>query len=289
MASVTVVGSANLDLVASVVRIPAPGETLLASHYAEHAGGKGLNQAVASARSGATTRFIGAVGADEPGRRLRSVIAEVGVVPVLATSDRPTGRALISVADDGENAIVVVPGANRDVVARPGELAGADVVLLQLEVPLEVVVDAALAGRSNGASVVLNPAPAQPLPDQLVEACDVVVPNEHEVALLGGADALLGRGAGAVVVTRGAAGAQLVTRAGCTSFAPFLVDPIDTTGAGDAFCGALAARLAADAPLPDAVTWACAAGALATTVHGAVPAQPSAADIRALLASDDQS
>lgn len=284
MPSVTVVGSANLDLVASVDRIPAPGETLLASHYAEHAGGKGLNQAVAAARSGASVRFVGAVGDDEAGSRLRSVMGDAGIDPVLTPSDQPTGRALINVDARSENTIVVVPGANRDVVADTGALTDTDVVLLQLEVPLDVVTGAAVTGRSTGALVVLNPAPAQPLPDRLLEACDVVIPNEHEVTLLGGADALIERGADAVVVTLGAAGADLVTREGRTSFPPFTVDPIDTTGAGDAFCGALAARLADGAPLPDAVVWATAAGALATTVRGAVPAQPTAAAVRALVA-----
>ena len=283
MPSVIVVGSANLDLVANVDRIPGPGETLLATGYAEHAGGKGLNQAVAAARSGATVRFVGAVGDDEAGRLLRSTMAVDHVEPVLAASPLPTGRALISVADGGENAIVVVPGANRDAVAGSSVLADSAVILLQLEIPLAVVTEAAVAGRSHGATVVLNPAPAQPLPDRLLGACDVVVPNEHEVELLGGAAAILARGAGAVVTTRGAAGAELVTRDGRRSFPPFPVVPVDTTGAGDAFCGALAARLADGADLADAVIWASAAGALATTVRGAVPAQPTADRIARLV------
>lgn len=283
MPSVIVVGSANLDLVANVDRIPGPGETLLATGYAEHAGGKGLNQAVAAARSGATVRFVGAVGDDEAGRLLRSTMAVDHVEPVLTTSPLPTGRALISVADGGENAIVVVPGANRDAVAGSSVLADSAVILLQLEIPLAVVTEAAVAGRSHGATVVLNPAPAQPLPDRLLGACDVVVPNEHEVELLGGAAVILARGAGAVVTTRGAAGAELVTRDGRRSFPPFPVVPVDTTGAGDAFCGALAARLADGADLADAVIWASAAGALATTVRGAVPAQPTADRIARLV------
>ncbi len=283
MPSVIVVGSANLDLVANVDRIPGPGETLLATGYAEHAGGKGLNQAVAAARSGATVRFVGAVGEDEAGRLLRSTMAVDHVEPVLTTSPLPTGRALISVADGGENAIVVVPGANRDAVAGSSVLADSAVILLQLEISLAVVTEAAVAGRSHGATVVLNPAPAQPLPDRLLGACDVVVPNEHEVELLGGAAAILARGAGAVVTTRGAAGAELVTRDGRRSFPPFPVVPVDTTGAGDAFCGALAARLADGADLADAVIWASAAGALATTVRGAVPAQPTADRIARLV------
>lgn len=283
MASVTVVGSANLDLVARVARIPGPGETLLASDYAEHAGGKGLNQAVAAARAGASVRFVGAVGNDAAGRRLDEVMVAEGIDPVLAISDLPTGRALISVDDRAENAIVVVPGANTSVVADLDAVARADLALFQLEVPIDVVTEAAVAAAAASVTVVVNPAPARDLPDRLVSACDVLVPNQHEVELLGGADGLLDRGAAAVVVTLGDAGADLITVGGRERIDPFPVDPVDTTGAGDAFCGALAARIAAGAELRDAVTWAAAAGALATTVHGAVPAQPTAAQIQAFI------
>jgi ribokinase len=280
---VCVVGSANLDLVATTSRIPGPGETVLGSGYAEHAGGKGLNQAVAASRSGAQVAFVGCLGDDEAGRRMREVLVGDGIdASAVTVSDSPTGRALILVADDGENSIVVVPGANH-ALSLPATVPDAGVVLCQLEVPLDQVGLALAAGRRNGATTILNPAPAAPLPADLLAACDVVVPNEHEVELLGGAAALLGAGCRAVVVTRGGAGVDVHTAGGVAHCPPFEVDVVDTTGAGDAFCGALAARLAAGDDLQEAVRWAAAAGALATTVVGAVPAQPTADRIRELL------
>ncbi len=281
---VCVVGSANLDLVATADRIPRPGETVLGSDYAEHAGGKGLNQAVAAARSGARVAFVGCVGDDDAGRRMREVLAADDIdAALLTTGAAPTGRALIIVDADGENSIVVVPGANHEVRA-PDPLPTAAVLLCQLEVPLDQVLVAVVAARAAGATTVLNPAPAAALPADLVAACDVIVPNEHEVELLGGPAALLAMGCRAVVVTRGGSGVDIHTDDGCHHSPAFEVDVVDTTGAGDAFCGALAARLAAGDALADAVRWAAGAGALATTRMGAVPAQPDAAAIRDLLA-----
>jgi ribokinase len=282
---VCVVGSANLDLVATTSRIPGPGETLLGSGYAEHAGGKGLNQAVASARSGAHVQFIGCVGDDDAGRRMCAVLTGEGIdASELTTSHSPTGRALIVVDANGENSIVVVPGANHD-VSLPESLPAARVLLCQLEVPLDQVANALTAGRRAGATTILNPAPAAALEAELLAACDIIVPNEHEVELLGGVGALLAAGCRAVVVTRGGAGVDVHTDGGTEHCPAFAVEVVDTTGAGDAFCGALAARLAAGDELQAAVRWAAAAGALATTVVGAVPAQPRAEAIRALLES----
>jgi ribokinase len=281
---VVVFGSANLDLVVTTPRIPLPGETLLGSAYAEYPGGKGLNQAIASARSGAAVSFIGAVGADEAGVRLRTEAQSAGVdVSLLTTStDYPTGRALITVGKNAENTIVVVPGANGEV--RAVEIPEARVLIAQLEIPLPGVVDVMQQARERGMTTILNPAPAVRLPDELVCACDVIVPNEHEVELIGGVRSLLDRGAGAVVVTRGSAGVT-ITQAGAPNDPDlsweepaFAVEPVDTTGAGDAFCGALGARLAAGDDLRGAVKWAAAAGALATTSAGAVPSLPYASD-----------
>jgi ribokinase len=282
---VTVVGSANLDLVASVERCPLPGETLLASGYAEHPGGKGLNQAVAASRSGAATAFVAAIGADDAGRRLLDVVRAEGIdASSVEVVEAPTGRALISVGADGENSIVVVPGANAALVWR--DAPPRDVVLAQLEVPMEEVARAFAAARRTGARTVLNPAPARSLPAGLLANCDVVVPNEHELDLVGGVAALLGAGVGAVVVTRGALGVEVTEAGGLTWTEPALqVDVVDTTGAGDAFCGALAARLAAGDALCVAVQWAVAAGALATTVAGAVPSMPTAGAISVLLSA----
>jgi ribokinase len=286
-ARVCVVGSANLDLVATAARLPAPGETVLGTSFAEHAGGKGLNQAIAAARSGASTTFVGAVGDDDAGRRVLAVMAGDGVEARLVEvrSGTPTGRALIAVDAQGENSIIVVPGANATVgVPAPIELPPADVVLAQLEVPVATVTAAFVAARRAGVRTILNPAPASALPGELLALCDVVVPNEHEVELLGGVDGLRARGVATVIVTLGGRGVRIVDEDGARTVPPFPVVPVDTTAAGDAFCGALASQLG-DAPaIDDAVRWAAAAGALATTVAGAVPSIPRREAIAALLA-----
>jgi ribokinase len=288
---VAVIGSVNLDLVATTARLPGPGETVSGSAYAEHAGGKGLNQAVAAARTGAVVVMVGAVGDDDAGRRLRSLAENEGidVGAVAVVSGSPTGRALITVDADAENSIVVIPGANSSV--RAGSLPHARVVIAQLEIPLDEVIAALRSARAGGARTMLNPAPAQPLPDELLEVCDIIVPNEHELELIGGVESLLGRGVGAVVMTMGAAGARVTVRTGTSTTErhqpAFQVTPVDTTGAGDAFCGSLAARLAAGDGLESAVRYAAAAGALATTVEGAVPSLPHADDVEILLALDD--
>ncbi|MGD9702658.1 MAG: ribokinase [Acidimicrobiia bacterium] len=288
---VCVVGSANLDLVAFVERIPGRGETLLASDYFEAAGGKGLNQAVAAARSGARTALVARLGDDAAGDALLEVMTADGIdVSGVSSVDAPTGRAMIAVGADGENSIVVVPGANATLgtvaIGMHGPvIARASIVLAQLEVPLESVIAAFEVARAVGATTVLNPAPARSLPRELLLLVDVLVPNEHEVELLGGTAHLIRSGVSAVVVTEGARGARLVTSDGETRVKPFAVTAIDTTGAGDTFCGALAARLAAGRHLEQALTWASAAAALATTVNGAVPSIPTAARIQQLIAS----
>lgn len=282
---VVVVGSLNLDLVTRTARLPGPGETVIGTSYAEFPGGKGLNQAVAAARAGASVALVGAVGDDHAGARLRSVAADEGIdVSHLATiADQPTGRAIISVDDDGENSIIVVPGANARTA--PADIPAGRVVAAQLEIPLATVTEAFRTARGRGATTVLNPAPATTLPAALLTNCDVVVPNEHEIELLGGADRLLDAGVSQIVVTRGGAGVDVITRAPSLHLDAFPVDPVDTTGAGDAFCGALSSRLAAGDPLLTAVQFAAAAGALATTKPGAVPSQPYRSDIETLAGS----
>lgn len=283
-----VVGSANLDLVATVDHLPAPGETVLGRDYAEHPGGKGLNQAVAASRAGARTAFVGCLGTDAAGDALHALMSEEGLDPYVVDVARPTGRALIAVDDGGENSIVVVPGANscltisvvddhRDVIARAG------VVLCQLEVPLDAVEAALAIAKVGGATTVLNPAPAAALSRSLISLCDVVVPNQHEVAQLGGASALLDAGVSTVVITLGARGLRIVTRQDEFDIPPFVVRAVDTTGAGDAACGALAAALAEGLDIVTAARRASAAGALAATRQGAVPSLPRRSEIDALV------
>jgi ribokinase len=287
---VAVVGSVNLDLVATTARLPGPGETVSATSYAEHAGGKGLNQAIAAARSGARVALVAAVGDDAAGSTLRSLAAAEGidVAAVSVLAGEATGRALITVDEHAENSIVVVPGANA--LMRAETLPEARVVIAQLEVPIDEVITAFRHARREGSRTILNPAPAQELPDELLQLCDIVVPNEHEADLVGGASTLLRQGVSAVVTTLGAAGVVVTESVDgiveTWSEPAVEVTPVDTTGAGDAFCGALAARLAAGDELRDAVRYAAAAGALATTVAGAVPSLPRADAVLAITHPD---
>ena len=287
---VCVIGSANLDLVATTDRLPEPGETVLGHTYSEHAGGKGLNQAVAAARAGATTAFCAAVGDDDAARQLLEVMTDeaIDVSGVQRLSGTPTGRALIGVSAHAENSIIVVAGANA--ALEPAHVvehaAAARVVLAQLEVPLATVHAGLAAGRAHGAITILNPAPATDLSAEILALCDVVIPNEHEIEILGGLRSLFALGARAVVVTLGARGAKLCTPDGAELHVPaFHVEPMDTTGAGDAFCGAFAASLAIGATMPDALRFAAAAGALATTRAGAVPSIARRSEIDTLVNS----
>jgi ribokinase len=293
---VVVVGSANVDLVVDVPRHPAGGETILGGDLRRTPGGKGANQAVAAARAGgADTTFVGALGRDESAELLLASLTGAGVrTDTVERVDAPTGTALITVSPDGENAIVVAPGANSRVrigVAQAERIAAADVVLAQLEIPLDTVVAAARSRRA-GALFVLNAAPSRELPEELWEQLDVLVVNEHEAAdLVGGppaaepealAAALLARVA-AVVITLGAQGSLVAERDVPAVRVPAAqVEAVDTTGAGDTYCGVLAAALARSTGLVAAARLAGAAGALAVTRSGAQDAVPEAADVVAL-------
>ncbi|MFF3026539.1 ribokinase [Microbacterium sp. NPDC057944] len=346
---VIVLGSANHDTSVSMPRIPAPGETILATGAASGPGGKGLNQAVAAARSGAATTFVGAVGDDEAGERLRGVLIDEGVRVGLGTSDRPTGTAFVMVADDGENAIVVVAGANGDGAAITAEAASAlasarsgDLVLAQLEVPLDAVLSAFRSAKERGATTVLNAAPSRPLSEDQLALVDVLIVNQHECLDLAGApvggaadaagapvvgvtddagasvegvaddagapvegaaddagapvvgvtdDAVadaarfLAARVGTVVVTLGAAGALVLSAGEETRIPAFPVTAVDTTAAGDTFCGALASRLAAGDALTAAVPFASAAAALCVQRPGAAASAPRLDEITELLAT----
>jgi ribokinase len=287
MHDVVVVGSANLDLVATTPRLPAPGETIIGTSYSEFAGGKGLNQAIAASRAGARTALVGCVGQDGAATHLLDVATRDGVdtSQVARAPDLPTGRAVIMVDDRGENSIVVVPGANAATTGHgmpPGK-----VVLAQLEAPVDAVVGAFTAARAAGSTTVLNPAPAAALPRKLVALTDVLIPNEHEAAQVGDIAELHAAGVQTIVVTLGSRGVAVSTLRGGSAESWKLpaipVDAIDTTGAGDAFCGCLAAGLAAGVELDGALRRAVAAGALATTGSGAVPSLPTAERIDEIL------
>ncbi len=297
---VTVVGSLNMDLVVRVERHPRPGETVLGRGHDELPGGKGANQAVAAARLGAQVRMVGRVGDDPHGRALLSSLTRAGVdVAGVRTSGARTGVAFIQVDDSGQNAIVVSPGANAELAVADLDAVGLGtaVLMLQLEVPVAVSLAAARAARRSGALVVLNLAPARSLaPAELQDVTHLIV-NEHEAGVLlnVAADDIVAEpeaAAGrltelvpAAVITLGAQGAAYATREGDGGTQPaFAVRVVDTTAAGDAFAGALAARLAAGEPgLSTAVRHACAAGSLATTVLGAQPSLPTSEAVERLL------
>ncbi|MEU8527286.1 ribokinase [Streptomyces sp. NPDC048629] len=291
MTSIVVLGSTNMDLVAYVAKAPARGETVTGREFRTVPGGKGANQAVAAARAGADVSMIGAVGADEFGSRLRAALEHSGVdTDLLRTSEGPSGTAHIVVDDEGGNAIVVVPGANATVTSLDhGDealIATADALLLQLELPLSAVTAGAVTARGLGVRTVLTPAPAQPLPDELLAATDLLVPNEHEAATLTGladphaaAEALL-RKVPEVVVTLGAAGSLYAARGAKPLVVPApRVRAVDTTAAGDTFVGALAVALGEGRPVPQALAWASAAAALSVQRPGASSSMPYRTEI----------
>jgi ribokinase len=289
---IAVVGSLNMDSIARVARLPMPGETVPASGYMQALGGKGANQAVAAARAGSAVEFIGRVGADLAGEALLTSLRGVGVNTehIVRDADGATGTALIAVDNRGENTIVVVPGVNanvhtEDVDAAGDVIARSSVLLLQLEIPLETVQYAAALAHRSGTTVVLNPSPAQELPSSLLNMVDILVPNEEEVAYLSGmgspvdpataAGMLCANGAKAVVVTLGGQGATVINENGGTEIHAYQVEAVDTTGAGDAFVGNLAAALDEGRSLEEAARFASAAAALSVREAGAQDSMPS--------------
>ncbi len=299
---VIVVGSLNMDLIVRTPRWPAPGETILGGSFYTAPGGKGANQAVAAARLGGTVRMVGRVGSDAYGAELRATLGRDGVdVERVGTDpDAATGIAFIAVDDAGQNSIIVASGANMrvsaaDVDAARAAIAGAGILLLQLEVPLEASERAMTIAREAGVPVVLNPAPARALPPAFSAGADYLIPNETEASLLSGmtvtdvesateaAQRLRARGARAVIVTLGAKGALVVDAGGTALVPPFAVNPVDTTAAGDAFVGAFGVALTQGMALAEAARFANAAGALAVTKLGAQPSLPRLADVQALL------
>lgn len=266
---VVVVGSINMDLTTTTARLPAPGETLLGESFSARPGGKGANQAVAAAQAGATVDFVGAVGSDTFAGDLRRCLADADVgIERLRAVNGPSGIAAITVDENGQNTIVVTAGANTKIVDLDADdlatIASADILLCQLEIPLETVTAAARHAHANGTIVMLNPSPMRDLPVDLLESVDVLVVNESEAGALGSSADRVPH----VVTTRGADGAEHRGPDGRLRHAPSpTVDVVDTTGAGDAFTGALAVAWHLG---PDkALECACSAGARATTRAGA--------------------
>jgi ribokinase len=282
---VVVVGSANVDLVLPVQRIPRPGETVLSGAMTRGPGGKGANQAVASARAGARTAMVASLGVDDAGELLRDALAASGVdlTLVSSSSSAPTGTAIITVDDSGENSIVVAPGANSELTlseAAARVVGRAKIVLSQLEIPFATVQEAA----ATSSYFILNAAPAAELSDELLADVDLLVVNETEAEIIAGSDrsALLKR-VPAAVVTLGGAGAVILTRDGGEIAVPGVpVDVVDTTAAGDTFCGVLAAALSAvsatdpitPSDLTNAVRRANVAASLSVQAAGAIPSVP---------------
>jgi ribokinase len=298
MTEIVVVGSVNLDLVVGVERIPVVGETVLGGDLVQIPGGKGANQAVAAARLGRSVAMVGRVGDDDAGVTLRTSLHADGVdtTHLLDTPGVPSGIALIAVQDDGDNVIIVSPGANgrltpADVAGSPA-LAEAQVVLVQAEIPMECVVEAA---RNATGVVVWNPAPAPTdgVPLELLETVDVLVPNQTELASIcnhaGPVDRSMAVGlcrdlpTAAVVVTLGADGALVVVDGDAVHVPAPVVVPVDTTAAGDAFCAALADALVGGADLVAAAQWAVRVGAVTTLRAGAQPSLPTSDEVHALL------
>jgi ribokinase len=302
MKTLCVIGSINMDLVAAVDRFPQPGETLTGLHFATFPGGKGANQAVAAARLGANVRMIGKVGKDAFGTQYLSLFDQEGVnrEAVSVSTGAPTGVAVIEVNAQGENHIVVVPGANGEVDAayldsiRAG-LEDSDLFLLQLEIPLGAIQALLPRLRQLGKTVILDPAPARPLDRSLLRNVDFLTPNETELALLSGMETdrpdriraaalcVLENGPRNLIAKAGRNGAYLVNRDTFLHVPGFPVNAIDTTAAGDTFNGALAAALARNTGLEEAIRFANAAAALSTTVRGAQAGMPGPDQIRRLM------
>jgi ribokinase len=296
---IVVAGSANMDLVGIAERLPRPGETVLGDDFVMTPGGKGANQATAAARAGGRCMFLGAIGSDSFGVTINAKLTASGVDTArVRTSYGASGVAVIMVDRAGENSIVVSPGANNTFTnltpdERAAIIAG-DVLLLQQEIPVATVIDAAQAGRDGGTRVVLNAAPARDLPDELLAAVDLLVVNEVEAQAITGRsdpdmDALLAV-VPQVAFTLGREGAWYADREGhSVRVPPFRVEVADSTAAGDAFTAALAVAWGEGRDLVDAVRWANAAGAACVRKIGASNSLPSRADIDALYASGERS
>ena len=297
MADIIVIGSINADLVVRAPRFPAPGETIQGEDLATIPGGKGANQAVAAARLGAEVAMVGRVGADSFGTSLIENLKQnhVNTTRVHRDETTATGTAVIVVDAHGQNSIVLSPGANaklKPADVEPASFLDPKLLLLQLEIPIETVLHAARLAKESGLRVLLNPAPARELPDELIALADFIIPNETELSLLTGepisdiksvetaARSLVTHEAQTVIVTLSANGALIVDKESAKHIPSFKVNVVDTTAAGDAFIGGFAVALLGGQSLEDAVQYASACGALAVTKFGAQPSLPRADEVK---------
>lgn len=302
---ILVVGSACTDMVVRVDHLPRMGETVLGGEFASTPGGKGANQAVGAARAGGAVTFIGCIGGDTLGdKTIDGLRADgINVEQTVRVDGTPSGVALIFVGPEGQNSIAVAPGSNAkltpaDLHKSRGAFAGASVLLLQLESPLKTVETAAELAAEAGVKIILNPAPAQPLPSTLLQKLFLITPNETEAELLTGirvtdrvtaakaAAVLLSKGVQNVIITLGSAGAYVANKELGQLVAGFKVKAIDTVAAGDVFNGALAVALAEGKSLLEATRFANAAGAIAVTRHGAQASAPARKEIDAMLSAE---
>jgi ribokinase len=301
--AIVVVGSSNTDMIIKMPRIPKPGETIIGGRFGTAAGGKGANQAVAAARAGGRVAFIARVGEDVFGQQAVEGFLRDGINVNYVFRDKgaPSGVALIFVDERGENSIGVASGANAnlspsDIQTAKEYIASAGIVLMQLEIPIETVKAAATVAAEQGVPVILNPAPARSLSDDLLRHVSILTPNESEAELLTGVNVetendseraaivLLAKGVETVIITLGAKGAFVAGPDFKGLIGGFKVKAIDTTAAGDVFNGALAVALAENKPLREAVSFANAAAALSVTMLGAQPSAPRREEIEKLLA-----
>jgi len=300
MTKILVVGSINMDLVVRVSHTPKPGETVLGNDFATFPGGKGANQAVAASRMGGEVSMVGRVGMDDFGTALLHELVDnqIKTTHVIKDPTAPTGIAMITVAPDGENMIVVASGANakvseEDVNDAHSLMGEVDIMLTQMECPLETITAAIELAHVNNLPVILNPAPAQPLSKDLLSKVEYLTPNQTELALLtgegdleAGVEKLRTWGVQNIVITLGSEGARVISKKIDLHLPAFEVTAVDTTAAGDAFNGALAVAIAEGEPLLDAVRYGMAAGGLAATKRGAQPSLPTREEVEAFLSED---